>query len=64
VLNNIKLIVYDFDGVKTDNKVYVDQYGNESVIVSRADGLGVYMIKEMGLKMLLLRKSLIILFTY
>ena len=37
----IKLIVYDFDGVMTDNKVYVDQNGNEMVQVNRADGLGV-----------------------
>ena len=28
-LKNIKLIVYDFDGVMTNNKVYVDQKGNE-----------------------------------
>ena len=48
----------------TDNRVIVREDGTESVIVSRADGLGVYMIKEMGLKMLPLRKSLIILFTY
>ena len=35
------LIVYDFDGVMTDNKVYVDQNGNETVQVNRADGLGI-----------------------
>ena len=29
-----KLLVYDFDGVMTDNKVYVDQYGNEMVQVN------------------------------
>ena len=37
----IKLIVYDFDCVMTDNKVYIDQYGNEIVQVNRADGLAV-----------------------
>jgi 3-deoxy-D-manno-octulosonate 8-phosphate phosphatase KdsC-like HAD superfamily phosphatase len=37
----IKLIVYDFDGVMTDNKAYIDQDGNEMVQVNRADGLGV-----------------------
>ena len=30
----IKLLVYDFDGVMTDNKLYVDQHGNEMVQVS------------------------------
>lgn len=28
---NIKLIVNDFDGVMTDNKVYVDHNGKETV---------------------------------
>ena len=35
----IELIVFDFDGVFTDNKVFVDQQGNESVRCSRSDGL-------------------------
>ena len=47
-LNNIDLIVYDFDGVMTDNKVYVDQKGNETVQVNRADGLGISEIKKLG----------------
>ena len=38
-LQNIEAIVFDFDGVLTDNKVFVDQEGNESVSCSRADGL-------------------------
>lgn len=33
------MIVFDFDGVLTDNKVYLDQDGKESVSCSRADGL-------------------------
>jgi 3-deoxy-D-manno-octulosonate 8-phosphate phosphatase (KDO 8-P phosphatase) len=44
----IKLIAYDFDGVLTDNNVYIDQYGNEMVQVSRADGLGIGEINKMG----------------
>ena len=55
VLNNkIKLIVYDFDGVMTDNKVYIDQNGNEMVQVNRADGLGVAEIKKMGIKQIII----------
>ena len=51
---NIKLIVYDFDGVMTDNKVYVDQFGKESVQVNRGDGLGVSEIKKMGIKQIII----------
>ena len=52
--NKIKLIVYDFDGVMTDNKVYIDQNGTEIVQVNRADGLGVAEIKEMGIKQIII----------
>lgn len=41
-----KLIVYDFDGVMTDNRVVVDENGKESVTVHRGDGWGVRMIKN------------------
>lgn len=50
----INLIVYDFDGVMTDNKVYVDQNGNEMVQVSRADGLGVSEIKKLGIEQIII----------
>ena len=38
----------------TDNKVYVDQYGCETVQVNRADGLGVEGIKNLGLQQMIL----------
>ena len=53
-LTNIELIVYDFDGVMTDNKLYVDENGKEMVQVSRADGLGVSEIKKMGIAQIIL----------
>ena len=37
---DIHTIVFDFDGVFTDNKVWVDQNGVESVCCNRGDGLG------------------------
>ena len=40
------LIVYDFDGVMTDNRAFVDENGNEGVFVHRGDGYGVRMIKD------------------
>ena len=54
MLNNIKLIVYDFDGVMTDNRVIVHEDGMESVIVNRADGLGVNLTKEIGIPQMIL----------
>ena len=50
----IKLIVYDFDGVMTNNKVFVNQNGEEMVQVNRADGLGVSEIKKLGIKQIIL----------
>jgi 3-deoxy-D-manno-octulosonate 8-phosphate phosphatase (KDO 8-P phosphatase) len=38
-LEKLEAIVFDFDGVLTDNKVYLDQDGKESVSCNRADGL-------------------------
>ena len=52
-MNSISLIIYDFDGIMTDNKVYVDQNGNETVLVNRADGLGVAEIKKLGLQQMI-----------
>jgi N-acylneuraminate cytidylyltransferase len=41
LLAQIRLVVFDFDGVFTDNKVVVNQDGTESVVCSREDGLGI-----------------------
>ena len=43
-LKDIKLLAYDFDGVMTDNKVFVNQYGEEMVQVNRSDGLAISFI--------------------
>ena len=55
-MSNIKidLLVYDFDGVMTNNKVYVDQNGREMVQVNRADGLGVSEIKKLGIEQIII----------
>ena len=53
-LKKIKLIVYDFDGVMTNNKVYIDQNGNEMVQVNRGDGLGIAEIKKLGIQQLII----------
>lgn len=40
-LKDIQLIAFDFDGIFTDDKVYVDENGKESVACSRIDSLGI-----------------------
>lgn len=50
----IDLLVYDFDGVMTDNRVIVDENGKESAIVNRGDGYGVGMIRKAGIPQLIL----------
>ena len=48
-ISHIKAIVFDFDGVLTDNTVYVDQNGNEMVRCSRADGLAFDALRKTSL---------------
>ena len=49
-----KLVVFDFDGVMTDDCVIVDQNGIESVRCSRADGAGIRMMNEKKIPMVVL----------
>lgn len=50
----LKLIIYDFDGVMTDNRVICFEDGREAVMVNRSDGLAVRLIKEMGIKQIII----------
>lgn len=52
--SSIKAIVFDFDGVFTDNRVLVSQDGSESVLCNRSDGLGISRLKEVGLPIIVL----------
>lgn len=45
---SIKLAVFDFDGVFTDNTVYVNDKGEEAVRCWRGDGLGLARLNETG----------------
>jgi len=51
VVDGLEMILFDFDGVFTNNSVYVDQNGLESVACSRSDGLGLARLRELGIKM-------------
>lgn len=57
LVNSIKMVVLDFDGVLTNNKVIVMENGTEAVICSRSDGLGLERIKELGVHLLVLSKE-------
>ena len=57
VLGAIKAIVFDFDGVFTDNKVIVSQDGSEFVVCDRGDGMGITLLKEIGIRMMILSKE-------
>lgn len=49
VIRNIRLVAFDFDGVFTDNSVFVFQDGREAVRCMRSDGLGIGKLKALGL---------------
>ena len=50
----VQAIIFDFDGVFTDNRVIVNGDGEESVICNRSDGLGISIIKRTGIPLLVL----------
>jgi 3-deoxy-D-manno-octulosonate 8-phosphate phosphatase (KDO 8-P phosphatase) len=50
LLASVKLIAFDFDGVFTDNTVYVSQDGVESVRCWRSDGLGLARLRSVGVQ--------------
>lgn len=50
----IDTVVFDFDGVMTNNKVYVDQDGLELVACDRGDGLGIKQLKQAGYQLMIL----------
>ena len=44
--NKVSYLVLDFDGVLTDNRVWVDQDGRESIASSRSDSLGLEILRH------------------
>lgn len=52
-LCSIELVIFDFDGVFTDNTVYVSETGAESVKCSRSDGLGLSRLRSVGVDALI-----------
>ena len=48
-IRRIRLIAFDFDGVFTDNKVYLTQDGTEMVCCWRSDGLGLQALARLSI---------------
>ena len=55
--DQISLVVLDFDGVITDDRVYVNQRGEEMVAAHRGDGMGIAQLKKSGVKVIILSKE-------
>lgn len=45
-IKKISLFALDFDGVFTDNRVFIDENGKETVVCDRSDSLGLKMLRE------------------
>lgn len=56
-LRNIRLLVLDFDGVITDNRVCVDQDGKEAVWCYRGDSLGIERLMRNGVEVIVMSKE-------
>ena len=54
---NIKALFLDFDGVMTDNRVWTDQDGRETVAASRGDGYGIQMLVKAGVPVVVISKE-------
>jgi YrbI family 3-deoxy-D-manno-octulosonate 8-phosphate phosphatase len=53
LLAGVRLAVFDFDGVFTDNRVWVNERGEEALAFSRSDGLGLRRLDEVGVQYLI-----------
>ena len=53
----VKLMVLDFDGVLTDDRVWINERGEESVAAHRGDGYGLGLVKERGLEIIVLSRE-------
>jgi 3-deoxy-D-manno-octulosonate 8-phosphate phosphatase (KDO 8-P phosphatase) len=53
LFKKVQLIIFDFDGVFTDNRVITNQDGSESVSCWRSDGIGLSRISKLGIKLII-----------
>jgi len=53
----VKLLFLDFDGVLTDNRVWTDQDGRETIAASRSDSYGVNLLRAAGIETVVISKE-------
>jgi 3-deoxy-D-manno-octulosonate 8-phosphate phosphatase (KDO 8-P phosphatase) len=46
-IEEVRVFVFDFDGVLTNNNVYLDENGKETVVCSRSDGLAFDVLRKL-----------------
>lgn len=51
---DVRLVLLDFDGVLTDNRVWVDTDGRELVAANRSDGWGIARLQDKGVRIVVL----------
>ena len=54
LLERVRFAIFDFDGVFTDNRVWVNEGGEEALAFSRSDGLGLRRLDEVDVQYLIL----------
>lgn len=53
-LSDVGAIVFDFDGVFTDNRVIICEDGKEYVVCNRSDGIGLELIRSIKIPMIII----------
>jgi 3-deoxy-D-manno-octulosonate 8-phosphate phosphatase (KDO 8-P phosphatase) len=53
LLEQVRMAIFDFDGVFTDNRVWVNERGEETLAFSRSDGLGLRRLEAVGVQYLI-----------
>ena len=54
LVKTVRLVAFDFDGVFTDNSVYVFEDGSEAVRCSRSDGIGLRKLDRLGVETMII----------
>ena len=50
IICRIRLVAFDFEGVFTDNMVYVSEDGTEAIRCFRSDGIGLQKLNKLGIE--------------
>ena len=48
---NLQAVVFDFDGVMTNNRVIINELGQEAVVCDRGDGMGIDYLKRQDVRL-------------